>query len=186
MAKLSDVMKPAHRSEPHEPPVAAVDKPPYNPREFLVPATNSKSRTPPERMQFKCQVGHAHEVGKIIAQRLFPYYETPSDLLRHALDRHLKYLHGVGAPVTQEWLQTEAIIELMKEQNRNESFNKFLDDLEDTAQKLLTVGMRGEAKLLVNKIRIIVGQMSPGRWCDRWNRELTTRFGQLSREEGDE
>lgn len=180
MAKLSDAMKGGKHTTTQEttPPVPEAEKLPYNPREFLVPATN-KSRTPPAKLWFKLQAGHEHEIAKIIAQRMFPYYETPSDLCRHAIDRQLKWLHTCGAPVTQEWLQTEAIIELVKEQMRQHDFDTYLKDLEATVTKSIEMGMRGEAKLLVNKIRIIVVQMATGRWRDRWVRELKTRFAHL-------
>jgi hypothetical protein len=149
---------------------------PYNPRDFLVPATNPKSKQPPEPMHFKAQQGHAHEVAKIICSKRFPYYETTSDVLRHALQRHLEYLHSLGAPINSEWLQTEAIIELVREQMMQQQFESYLTELETVVERSIQMGMKGEGRILVYKIVLLVGQMTDGKWRIRWERELRQRF----------
>jgi hypothetical protein len=184
MSKISELF---HRGKQKEaPPEQKPGEPrdlPYNPREFLVPATNPKSRTPPARLQFKCQQGHEHEVSKIIAAKQFPYYETPSDLLRHSLERHLKYLHTMGAPIDTEWLQTEAVIEVVREQQRQHHFETTLAEMEAAAQKSVEMGMRGEARLMVNKVMVIVAAMTDGRWKRKWQRVLRERFAHLEKPE---
>ena len=180
MSKVSDYRKKIDAAPPEppgkEPPPQG--NIPYDPREFYVPST-TKNKQPPVQMFFKAQQGEAHEVARIVWSRQFPYYQTPSDLLRHATHRHIVWLHTLGAPATAEWLQTEAIVELMREEDRQQKFEGYMINLQTTVDKSVQMGMRSEARLLVYKIKLLIAQMSEGRWKERWQQQLKEQFGFL-------
>jgi hypothetical protein len=176
MSKLSAAVKNAKHEEPKKRGATSTSPLPDH-AEFIVPATDGSKR-PAEHVHFKMQPGHLREITNIIWSRYFPY-KNPSDLLRHAVQRHLAWLRSLGVPMTSTWGQTDAIIELIREQQAQLQFTETLRRLEETTTAMAGLGERSEAKRLVAKIKIEVMKMPEGRWKQKWLKELKTKLGYL-------
>ena len=143
-------------------------------REFINPAADSKGHS--EVLGFRVPPGQAVQIQAIISSRWFPY-RTESDLLRHALVRHLKWLEG-QAPIKSMSAQFEVISLLYSEQLYQAEFEKVFRELDVFVGKYLVANQVDRARSLVAQVSGLIDDMPDGAWRDQFRAEVS-RFGYL-------
>ena len=109
--------------------------------QFRIPASDTKGHT--NRMYFRCQPGHSHQVSVMLDSKKFPY-RTKGDLLRHALVRHLDWL-GTQAPVPSIMAEVDTILEIMRDEQFAQEFAIVFDKMGQRIATHLGGGSQGEA-----------------------------------------
>lgn len=144
---------------------------------FRIPASDTHGHS--ERLWFRAQPGHAQAISAIIQGKRFPY-RTKGDLCRHALARHLKYLQSLAdLPIKSTLQQTDAIIELLIDEEKTQEFMGVFDKLGERVASHLGNGGEGEARRLITNVQRIVDDMPDGYWRTKYEHELTQRYGHL-------
>ena len=149
-----------------------------NPEEFRIPSTNPHDHS--SRIQCRVQPGHARQIDTILSSKLFPYREK-SDLLRHAIYRHLVWLESLlpeGA-VPSVVRQVDAIVEILREEEYYRDFSKIFEDLAEQVNRYQTAKQLGRAQSLIARVMAKVNQMPDSTWKDEYQTELQQRFGHL-------
>jgi hypothetical protein len=86
----------------------------YDPDEFRVPASDNRGQSVREWVRLMPQMESAMDI--IIAQRKFPY-ELRSQIIRHAIGRHLAWLHRLEPSMPKTYLGAmQGIIALLQEE----------------------------------------------------------------------
>ena len=130
-----------------------------------------------ERIWFRAQPGHVRQLRSVVALRIWPYRDA-GDLLRHALDRHLKWLESL-APIPSVTKQVDAILEILREEEFNTDFRTVFDKLQQQIAVYVSMGSDGEAREMVNRVRQYIDDMPNGNWRRRYIEEIDSRFGHL-------
>lgn len=144
---------------------------------FRVPATDTHGHS--ERLWFRAQPGHAQAISSIIQGKRFPY-KTKGDLCRHALIRHLKYLQSLAdLPIKSTLQQTDAIIELLQDEEKTMEFMGIFDKLGERIASHLGNGGEGEARRLISKVQQLIDDMPDGYWRDKYEHEIAMRYGHI-------
>lgn len=149
-------------------------KPQY--RDFVIPASDAQGHS--TKVGFRCNNAYVRRINIFISSKKFPY-KTPSDLLRHALDRHLKYLSQLEPEIGVEMASIEVVNEIINAKQERIDFGKSFEKLSLTVQDLLSRGAQGEAKRLVLEVSGKVERMDEGYWRDWYSQEIKNRFGYL-------
>ena len=147
----------------------------YDPDEFLIPASDSAGHG--AKVWARVPPGILRQISELIAAGIFPY-KTSSDLLRHALDRHLPYLNSLE-PLPSITGQVEAANVVIRRQIHQQEFTTTMADLNRAVEACVKEGALGEARRLVSQVRHALKKMPDGYWRDRYLSELRERFEHL-------
>jgi hypothetical protein len=145
--------------------------------DFFVPATDTKGHS--ERVICRVIPGVSRQIEEVIQARKFPY-KTNSDLIRHALRRHLFWLHELD-PETVELSWTEAAIEVLRNDERVRQFNDVMDKTKQAINFYVGIGENQEALKMMLRLRRLVDQAPSGFWRDKYIKEMDTTFGHLEK-----
>ena len=148
----------------------------YNLKDFVFPASDPGGVS--ARLQFRCSPGYARRVDIIVHSRRFPY-KTPTDIYRHALDRHLKWLSELEPGLPLDLPTLEVVNKITREQRERQQFMKSFAELKPTLFDLIGAGAEGEAARIVGEVLTEVQRMEPGHWRDKFLEEVTRHFGHL-------
>jgi len=144
--------------------------------EFIVPATDAHGHS--SRQWFTCSPGHARETDVILAAKRFPY-RTKGDLFRHALDRHLSWLHEQDGNIPSVRQQIEVVKEVVREAEFQEDFLQTFELMSPLVSRLISENRENEARGMVLRVRHHISQMPDTVHRDRYLMELKTRWGYL-------
>ena len=154
----------------------------YDPDEFLTSAADPKGHS--ERFWFRAPGGLQRQVEIIMSAKRFPY-KTASDMLRHALMRHLGWLGQLEPDVTSVMSQVTVVMDLMKEEQYNQEFITLFEEMGKTIYRYISGGHYGEAMRTVARCRESFEAMPEGSfWRNQYLTELHKRFGHLLEGEG--
>jgi len=143
---------------------------------FVIPARDAQGHS--TKVGCRCNHAYVRRTNIVISSKKFPY-KTPSDLYRHALDRHLKYLSQLEPGMGVEMASIEVVNEIINAEQEGIDFGKSFNKLSQTVQDLLSRGAQDEAKRLVLEVSGKVDSMGKGYWRDWYSQEIKTRFGYL-------
>ena len=146
-----------------------------NPKEFRVPATDTKGHN--VRVWFRAQPGHAHQMETIVQSKKFPY-RTKGDLLRHALLRHLRWLESQEA-LPSVTAAVDSILDIMRDEEFASEFQLVWAKLSERIAMHLGNGSAGEARRLLLEVKRHIVAMPDCYWRDAYLKELETRYGYL-------
>ena len=113
--------------------------PKYDVTEFIIPVSDSKGHSTP--IALRCQ-------SRFIRARKYPY-KTPSDILRHALYRHIHWLHEQEPECASTLVYLDAAVEIGRRQQMHLEFTKTIEYLKSTIDQLEKADMKGEAKKMI-------------------------------------
>ncbi len=149
-------------------------------KDFVIPASDHQGHS--VKQGFRCNQAYVRRISVVINSKKFPY-KTPSDLLRHALDRHLKHLSQLEPEIPVDMASIEVVNEIINAAQERIDFGKSFDKLSLTVQDLLVRAPKGEAKRLILEVLRKVDRMEPGPWKDWYQQEIKRRFGHLLEEQ---
>lgn len=145
-------------------------------RGFRVPSKDHHGHS--ERVWTSIQPGHARMLATIQGTKYYPY-RVVGDIIRHAIDRHIRWLEGIQA-VPSVTAQVDAIMELLREDEFATDFRTLFDKLQTQVQIYVGLGANPEAMTLVKKVEEFVdGMPDEDPWKERYVNELKARFGHL-------
>ncbi len=148
-------------------------KPYYDPKEFVVPAGDDKGHS--TRMQFRCNPSYARRIDDVTSARRFPY-KTCSDLLRHALHRHLEYLAELEPTIPLDMPRLELVNKIINERRAKMEFTTSLDGLSEAVNDYLKTGARKQAADLIREVLAEVERMVLDHWAGWCRQEVLRRF----------
>ncbi len=145
-------------------------------RGFRVPSKDHHGHS--ERFWVTVQPGHARMLASALGAGIFPY-RTMGDIIRHAIDRHLRFLEQL-APIPSITAQVDAIMEVLKEDEFQTDFHTMFDKLQQQVSIYVGLGENQEARALVARIRTFLSDMpDDDPWKERYENEMKERFGHL-------
>ncbi len=151
--------------------------PKYDIEEFLVPASDAKGHSTP--IGTRCTFGTIRKVQELLAVRKFPY-KTTSDLLRHALHRHIEWLCELEPELKIDLSYLRIMKDVAATRQMHLEFLSAIRSVEATVDQLVREGMRSEARRTVQEILdALEGHPSAGVWKKKLIKEIKKSFGHL-------
>jgi hypothetical protein len=147
----------------------------FDPQEFIIPASDTRGHS--TRIWNRIDPGTDRQISIIVNSKSFPY-RSKGDLVRHAIHRHLHWLHD-QAPFKSIMGQIDAIIELVREEEFNSEFVTTIEKLTEQAARYVTLSQLPRAKSLVMRVMDKIKGMPDGAWKDQYMNEIETRFSHL-------
>lgn len=139
--------------------------------DFVIPLSHGlDGRSEP--IQFRMSPEMASEMDIIVQSRKFPPYETKSHLLRHALYRHMRWLHSLETIPHSIFHQLEAANMLLRMSQMQSNMDQVINSLDKQVNELIAAGHYGEARRLVGMMRYHLGQAADGFWKDTGLRKV--------------
>ena len=144
--------------------------------QFRVPAKDTKGHS--DRVWFRCQPGHASALASVVQSGVFPY-RTNSDLLRHALVRHLHYLETLnqqlgGKQMPSVLAATDAMLAILRDDLYYTEFHHVLQTLTTQLNTHKGLGEFGEARRLLLEVLRCWSTMPEGFWKDKYKKQIET------------
>lgn len=149
-----------------------------DPEDFHVPASDSHGHS--TRLQFRTPKQVRAMMMEIVQTKQFPY-RSDSDLLRHAIVRHLRWLTDQGYLGANTIFTIEAILEVARDDENHQQFIGSLEKLEERVVFHRSRGSVEAAKKMMMRVKELVGKMPVGPWKEMYERELERRFPELIR-----
>lgn len=143
--------------------------------DFYVPASDTKGHS--ERIWCRIIPGLARQMEEIIQARKFPY-KTVSDMIRHAIRRHLVWLNEQD-PTPSVTMCVGAIIEIMRQEEEGKEFQAVIERICKGVEYHLNAKAEVEAVKLVLRVVAQMEAMPDGYWKDRYKTEVEKKFGWL-------
>jgi len=148
---------------------------PYDPREFIVPAEDSKGHS--SRAWFRLQSGHDRQLDIVLKSRRFGY-RTKGDIIRHAVVRHLRWLDSLEA-IPSVTAQVDAVQEVLRDHLFQQEFVGTFNMIGNVVNMHLSLGAPDEAAKLVASLKAHLELMPDGFWKEKYLAEIDSRYGRL-------
>lgn len=145
-------------------------------KSFIVPATDNRGHSAP--IQARCNPSYVRRIDKVLRSNKFPYL-TKSDVFRHALDRHLKWLEEIEPDLELDLKSIDLVNDMIREKQEQLKFTESLDTLQETVAGYERKGAWKDAREFIRKILKKVDEMED-EYLPRWfKQEVLKRFGYL-------
>lgn len=150
----------------------------YDPKEFIWPASDDKGQSRKIWCRLPPMVEHQMEV--IVASKKFPYTFT-SDLVRHAIIRHLGWLLRMESGITSYIQQIDAMGQVLGHVEQQQRFSELADRVDRVIGDLVGEGTDGrkEALKLLHSLLQQLNGMEDGYWKDRTKDRILRKHGGL-------
>ncbi len=149
------------------------------PDSFIIPAGDDRGHS--TRLQFRCSPAYGRRIDEVVHSRKFPY-KTHSDLLRHALDRHLKYLDELEPELKLDMARIDVINRIINRKREEVDFMKSIDSLAETVYFFVKKEAYQKARETLREILEKVDQIQDEYLRSSYKDEIKKRFGYLMRE----
>lgn len=136
---------------------------------FRVPASDSKGHS--VRLSVRVMPVLANAITRMLNSREFPYQDR-SELIRHALVRHIKYLESIGE-VESVSGPVEAANAALREHKMFEEFKDLFISLRARINDCISQGEQQEARRLVAEMRSHFNRMPEGYWRRQFHKQLS-------------
>jgi hypothetical protein len=172
------------RKDPEKPPAPRSNEPRfaeqdlvYDPDEFIIRSQDAKGHDVRETVRI--QPGMERAIEELLQCKLWPY-KTRSDLLRHAIYRHIRWLQRLAPELPRQFLVALNITQRMAadEVHRRE-MEVTLIQLEEQIVHYLNQGDSGEAIRLAAMARSEMDKVPDCLWRRRYMEQFNQRFGGL-------
>lgn len=150
------------------------------PDSFIIPAGDDRGHS--TRLQFRSSPAYGRRIDEIVHSRKFPY-KTHSDLLRHALDRHLKYLNELEPELKLDMARIDVINRIINRKQEEIDFMNSIESLTQTVHDFVAKGADQKALETLREILEEVDQVQDEYLRNSYRDEVKKRFGYLMREE---
>ena len=150
------------------------------PDSFIIPAGDDRGHS--TRLQFRCSPAYGRRIDEVVQFRKFPY-KTHSDLLRHALDRHLKYLDEEAPELELDMATIDVINRIINRKREEIDFMNSIESLTQTVYDFVKKEAHQKARETLRETLEVVDQVQDEYLRDSYKDEIKKRFGYLMREE---
>lgn len=149
----------------------------YNPDEFIVPAQDDKGHSARESVRVSNELQRDIEV--IIQSRKFPY-KTSGDLLRHAVVRHLEWIHRIEAGFPKHLLSAHlAQMDMLREEEMRLAGHNVFKKLHEQVEAYLASGEPGEARRVAATVRSRLAGVADSAWKRRFESRFLRQYAAL-------
>lgn len=135
---------------------------------FRVPASDAKGHS--LYKQFRVMPAMANAMSMVIASKAFPY-KTESELMRHAIQRHLRWLESIGE-IDSVTAHVDAATSVLSEHQMNEDFQTLFNFLRVRVNDCVERDEHQEARKLIKKCESDFNRMPEGYWKRRFKKQL--------------
>jgi hypothetical protein len=142
--------------------------------EFKVPAMDGKGHD--KRLVLHVHPGYINELSRIVQKGYFPY-DTPHQLVRHAIKRHLLWLQGIKPMPDSTMHRLSVIDEVLYEEEEQQKFKDTINHMSAIITENLGNGMAASALRVVRKVFAEIEAMQDGDRKDQYKREISSRWG---------
>ena len=139
--------------------------------EFRIPGRDNMGHS--VRLFFRTFPGDAEQISAIIQGKYFPY-ESQSHLIRHALHKHLNWLHRLKhlGKLRSVKAANEAMLSLLKEDEYFTEYKDVFDKLSIRLNHHKGQGDFGEARRLLLEFVNCINSMPEGFWKEKYIKRL--------------
>lgn len=148
----------------------------YDQNEFIIPVAGEDGGSMP--MAFRCQPIYDRQITEMIAAKKFPYL-SKGDVLRHALHRHLDYLHKLEPTLGTYIPMIEAINTSVRAQQDMIAFNNTLEAVANTVNSLIAIGMEQKAREIVASTWHQVQRFRDEAWREKFLSLIRAKFANM-------
>lgn len=148
-------------------------------QEFRVPIYDAHGHS--KNVQVHLHPGYVIEARRVVDSKHFPYRNT-SDLIRHALKRHLHWLNqelekeSIGGSILGT---VEAGMVLLQEEEIRAEHAENVGKLAAQVGVYVAAGQQERARVLVLRFRATLARIPDEYWRGEYLREIDERFGYL-------
>lgn len=146
--------------------------------DFIIPASDSKGHS--ARQWYRCHPGVDRQMSVIIASKKFPY-RTKGDLMRHAVMRHVAWLHHQNPVEGSTFADLDFIIETGKEIEMETRIQERLRDIEDIVKRLVDGGQIPAARRVIATAVMKIEGMAEGFRREEIMEAVVGKWGHLLR-----
>lgn len=142
---------------------------PDDTKEFQVPASDQKGHS--EMLSVRVPPYMVSEIEQIFASKKFPY-RTSSDVIRHAILKHLRWLRSMQ-PIDSPYLpMLESMIAVVREMEGQERHRKFMDDAWGVIRSLAKEGHEEKAREVIHTLLSQAEKMHDPYWSEKYRKGI--------------
>jgi len=146
----------------------------YSQEEWMIPARDTNGFS--NRTYFRLSPAMERAMSVVIQNKSFPY-RTTSDLIRHALYRHLGFLHKLEPTMPKHYYGAlDAIAEVVRDDEHRTEMESVFDTLGKRIEHHLNIGDLGEAYRLAALVKSRIAVLEPSAWKDRYQNKFVRQF----------
>jgi len=145
---------------------------PLSNTDFRLPANDEKGHGVP--IHVRVPPSYLKQLEIIVTSKHWPY-QTTSDVIRHAIKRHMGWLSTL-APIPSVIHQTNAINEILVEEGDKSTFLEIIDELAKKIGEAVAAGRLGPARELLARVVGEIDGMPDGWWKEQYRAEFEKRF----------
>lgn len=142
--------------------------------EWLLPTRDEKGHN--AKLVFNVQPYVARQLSIILGEKKFPY-KSLSDILRHAVHRHINWLLSIKQDIPSVMGQVEVINTLLYEEQQAAEFRKVFGNITTRVSEHVAKGETLQAAKIILLIQRAIDQMKDGYWKQQYIKELNDRHG---------
>lgn len=147
----------------------------YKPEEFLCPGQDDHGNS--VRLTFRCPPIMERELEIIRDNRHLPY-KTISDIVRHAVYRHLEWLHMME-PMPEHMISGLAMVmEVCRDAEMRSRVEETFVAMDRIIDQRLQEGDKGEALRLMTETKQKILKMPASRWKQNWLDRFERKYSQ--------
>jgi len=149
----------------------------YNIDEFLQPAADERGHSVRETVRVSPEL--ERELDVIVQSRVFPY-RTRGDVMRHALIRHLDWLHILEPGFPKHLIAAHmAQMDLLREEEMRLASHQVFKRLQEMVEGYLAAGEVGEARRVAAMVRSRLDGVADSAWKRRFEARFLRQYRSL-------
>jgi hypothetical protein len=141
-------------------------------KQFYTPASDKKGHS--ARIWFRVIPGLLSQFEEILATRKFPY-KTVSDMIRHAMARHVDYLNSLNATPTV-YAGVNLAMSMLNEEREQAKFKEMLEQMDIVVRDHIADNAPNRASKVILDILNVVDSMPEGYWRDRYAAAIHEKY----------
>jgi len=147
----------------------------YKPDEFLCPGQDDHGNS--VRLTFRCPPIMERELEILKANRHLPY-KTISDIVRHAVFRHVHWLHAMEDMPEHILSGLDMVMEVCRDAEMRSKVEETFVAMDKIIDQRLQEGDRGEAQRLMTETKQKILKMPNSRWRQNWLDRFSRKYSQ--------
>lgn len=142
---------------------------------FIIPSSNVHDHS--VRIQSRVQPAIDRQMQIVLESKAWDYH-TKSDILRHAIHRHLEWL-TTQKPIPSVMQRVHAMEALLSAEAFSSSFTEIFARVSDQVNQAISLRRTGIAKALIAAMKSQIDKMPDDMWRAEYLEEFLARFANL-------
>ena len=147
----------------------------YDINEFLCAGQDDRGNS--MRLFFRCPPLMERDLEVLRDSKRFPY-RTVSDIVRHAVYRHIHWLHALEREIPQHFMSgLDGVMEVTRDHEMRAGMESTFQKLDQMIDAALAVADTMEALRLMTTARNKIVKLPDTRWKKRWLEKFSRKYG---------